>query len=117
MGNNCKRCGGQINYSRGWRCPDNPTYTCVSWSGDRYKSYNQFSTPKKENVVNINQLIESYVYARITGSCKPLDHLDVQAEKIILNTPKQIRDTLNNLFTYDEYEAKLRYLKNADQDS
>ena len=62
--------------------------------------------------MNIDQLIESYTYARITGSAKPLDHLDEQAEKFILNAPHQTQTEIENFFSNDEYEAKLRYIRN-----
>ena len=62
--------------------------------------------------MNIDQLIESYTYARVTGSSKPLDHLDVQSEKIVSSAPSQTQDAIDVLFANDEYEAKLRYIRN-----
>lgn len=62
--------------------------------------------------MNIDQLIESYTYARVTGSAKPLDHLDNQAEEIVKTCPKQILSEIDILFADDEYEAKLRYIRN-----
>lgn len=62
--------------------------------------------------MNIDQLIESYTYARVTGSSKPLNHLDAQAEQIIKNSPQQILNDIDVLFANDEYEAKLRYIRN-----
>lgn len=62
--------------------------------------------------MNIDQLIESYTYARITCSAKPLGHLDEQAESIVLNAPRQTQTKIENLFSNDEYEAKLRYIRN-----
>ena len=62
--------------------------------------------------MNIDQLIESYTYARITGSAKPLDHLDEQAEMLVQNAPSQTQAEIDVLFANDEYEAKLRYIRN-----
>lgn len=69
--------------------------------------------------MNVDQLIESYAYARITGSSKPLDHLDVQAERIIQISHPQIQAEIEVLFAKDEYESKLRYIKyeNAHRES
>lgn len=62
--------------------------------------------------MNIDQLIESYTYARITGSSKPLDHLDLKAEQIVQSVPSQAQAEIDELFANDEYEAKLRYIRN-----
>ena len=62
--------------------------------------------------MNIDQLIESYTYARTTGSAKPLDHLDLKAEKIVQSAPYQTQADIEVLFANDEYEAKLRYVRN-----
>lgn len=62
--------------------------------------------------MNIDQLIESYTYARVTGSSKPLNHLDAQAERIIQNSTQQILNDIEVLFANDEYEAKLRFIRN-----
>ena len=114
----CKRCGSEVTYSKGWACSARPNLTCKGYTGER--SY-KVSTPKttKEKKVhtetntktNIDTLIESYTYARLTGSSQPLDHLDTQAEKII--KASGLVDTFEELFTNDEYEAKLRYIRNA----
>ena len=64
--------------------------------------------------MNIDQLIESYTYARVTGSAKPLGHLDVQSEKIVSSAPSQTQVAIDVLFANDEYEAKLRYIRNED---
>jgi DNA-binding transcriptional MocR family regulator len=65
-----------------------------------------------EEEMNIDQLIQSYTYARITGSAKPLDHLDLEAEKIVQSSPSQAQVEIDVLFANDEYEAKLRYIRN-----
>ncbi len=62
--------------------------------------------------MTIDQLIESYTYARITGSSKPLDHLDVLSEKIVSSAPSHTQAEIDVLFANDEYEAKLRYIRN-----
>jgi len=62
--------------------------------------------------MTIDQIIESYTYARITGSAKPLDHLDLKAEQIVQSASAQIQDEIDVLFANDEYEAKLRYIRN-----
>ena len=62
--------------------------------------------------MNIDQLIESYTYARITGSSKPLDHLDLRAEKIVQSSPPNVQNEIEVLFANDEYEGKLRYIRN-----
>jgi hypothetical protein len=62
--------------------------------------------------MNIDQLIESYTYARVTGSAKSLDHLDLQAEQIVQACPEQILTEIDILFANDEYEAKLRFVRN-----
>ncbi len=66
----------------------------------------------KEERMNIDQLIQSYTYARITGSAKPLDHLDEQAERLVMKCPLQTQTEIESLFANDEYEAKLRYIRN-----
>jgi len=65
-----------------------------------------------EEAMNIDQLIESYTYARITCSTKALDHLDLKAEKIVQSSSPQVQDEIDVLFANDEYEAKLRYIRN-----
>lgn len=60
--------------------------------------------------MGIDQLIEAYTYARITGSSKSLDHLDIKAEEIIKNSKVKIETDV--IFSNDEYEAKLRYIRN-----
>jgi glyceraldehyde-3-phosphate dehydrogenase/erythrose-4-phosphate dehydrogenase len=65
-----------------------------------------------EATMNIDQIIESYTYARITGSAKPLDHLDLKAEQIVQSAPSQTQAEIDVLFANDEYEAKLRYIRN-----
>lgn len=60
--------------------------------------------------MGIDQLIEAYTYARITGSSKPLDHLDIQAEEIIKSSKLEVEAEV--IFADDEYEAKLRYIRN-----
>lgn len=65
-----------------------------------------------EEQVNIDQIIESYTYARITGSAKPLDHLDKKAEMLVKNAPSRTQTEIEGLFADDEYEAKLRYIRN-----
>ena len=62
--------------------------------------------------MNIDQLIEAYTYARITGSANPLDHLDLKAEQIVQSADLQVQDEIDALFSNDEYEAKLRYIRN-----
>ena len=62
--------------------------------------------------MNIDHLIESYTYARITGSAKPLGHLDAQSKKIVSSAPSQTQVAINVIFATDEYEAKLRYIRN-----
>jgi hypothetical protein len=88
----------------------------MGWTGERLqgyeKSYKNPTTKPKETEMNIDHLIESYTYAHVTGSAKPLDHLDVQAEKIIQNSPQQVLDEIDVLFANDEYEAKLRFIRN-----
>ena len=64
--------------------------------------------------MHIDQLIESYTYARITGSAKPLDHLDEQAEMLVQKASSQTQTEIDLLFANDEYEAKLRYIRNED---
>jgi len=64
--------------------------------------------------MHIDQLIESYTYARITGSAKPLDHLDEQAEMFVQKASSQTQTEIDLLFANDEYEAKLRYIRNED---
>ena len=112
----CKRCGGQISYSRGWKCGARPDLSCVGWTGERLqgyeKSYKTPTTEPKETEMNIDQIIESYTYARVTGSAKPLDHLDAQAIQIIQNSSQQVQDEIDVLFANDEYEAKLRFIRN-----
>ena len=66
--------------------------------------------PLMEEAMNIDQLIESYTYARITGSSKPLDHLDLKAEQIVQSVPSQAQAEIDELFANDEFEAKLRYI-------
>ena len=62
--------------------------------------------------MNIDQLIETYTYARITGSAKPLDHLDLKAEQFVQSSPSKVQNEIDVLFANDEYEAKLRYIRN-----
>ena len=62
--------------------------------------------------MNIDQLIQSYKYARISGSAKPLGHLDSQAERIVMKCPPQTQKEIEVIFANDEYEAKLRYIRN-----
>tara|TARA_B100001287_G_scaffold256442_1_gene241285 strand:- start:186 stop:395 length:210 start_codon:yes stop_codon:yes gene_type:complete len=62
--------------------------------------------------MTIDQLIESYTYARVTGSLNPLNHLDIQSEKIVSSVSVEIQVAIEALFATDEYEEKLRYIRN-----
>ncbi len=59
--------------------------------------------------MTIDQLIEAYTYARVTGSSKPLDHLDTKAEEYLKDYNIE---EVEVIFANDEYEAKLRYVRN-----
>ena len=60
--------------------------------------------------MKINQAIESYTYARISGSNTCLRHIDKIAKKVITSYPLEVQSTLDQIFSEDEYEQKLRYL-------
>ena len=62
--------------------------------------------------MNIDQVITSYTYARVSGSSVPLSHIDKEAKKIISSTSKETQSTLNKIFCVSEYEQRLRYIRN-----
>jgi hypothetical protein len=41
-----------------------------------------------------------------------LGHLDSQAERIVMKCPPQTQKEIEVIFANDEYEAKLRYIRN-----
>ena len=43
---------------------------------------------------------------------KPLDHLDLKAEQFVQSSPSKVQNEIDVLFANDEYEAKLRYIRN-----
>ena len=62
--------------------------------------------------MSIDQIIEAYTYARVSGSAKPLDHLDLQAERYVKTASPHIKNRIDFLFAKSEYEAKLRCIRN-----
>lgn len=58
--------------------------------------------------MTIDQLIEAYTYARVSGSSKSLKHLDLKAKDFLKSTSFE---DANYIFSEDEYEAKLRYVR------
>lgn len=105
----CKRCGNEINYTKGWKCSVRPSLTCIGYTGE-YRSY-KVNKPSTYEDNPMDQLIESYTYARVSGSTKPLDHLDVKAQEIINQQSEKMKNTLDVLFNERDYEDRLRYLQ------
>lgn len=62
--------------------------------------------------MTIDQLIESYTYARVSGSTRSLTDLDNKTKDIIEGLNHKLKKELDVIFAKDEYEARLRHIRN-----
>jgi hypothetical protein len=64
--------------------------------------------------MQIEQLVDIYSYARVTGSSVSLTPFDEQAQKVIEHQPVKIKNEISTLYSSSEYENILRHIQKSE---